>query len=252
MKSSQRPTEFEQNNYDITSIPGHGIKKNNSRGAKHGPPGRQRMYYQTKTDAQKGTTEKARKQPNNNYTMVRERNVQDFVASDRWKEKSIMLYDRIALGNHIYVATRAERIQNSKNRILTPNAERTPQPLNQRPDFAQAKRECGRLHDERLGKDTTRLHTEPSLATNEYEKEKNNNSKTSKNSTTRLTLQHAGKSTKSRVETCQQLRHRRQRRRAIGFLSILQGLTICEKKFSQSSDQFRLPGENFPGNRREG
>ena len=37
MKSSQSPTEFDQNNRDVTSIPGYVIKKNSSRGAKHGP-----------------------------------------------------------------------------------------------------------------------------------------------------------------------------------------------------------------------
>ena len=52
--------------------------------------------------------------------------------------------------NHIYVATRAQRIQNSKHWILTLNEEGHQQPLNQRPDFAQAKRECKRLHDEHL------------------------------------------------------------------------------------------------------
>ena len=60
--------------------------------------------------------------------------------------------------------------------------------------------------------------------------------RTSKNSTTRLTLKQDGGSSKSRGETCRQLRHPRQTgikpigRRAIGILSILQGLTICEKK----------------------
>ena len=43
VKSSQRPTEFNQNNYDVISIPGHVTKKNSSRGAKHGPSERQRM-----------------------------------------------------------------------------------------------------------------------------------------------------------------------------------------------------------------
>ena len=52
--------------------------------------------------------------------------------------------------------------------------------------------------------------TEPSLAVNKYVKEKNNSSKESKNSTTRLTLKQAGGSTKSRGETCRQLRHRHQ------------------------------------------
>ena len=32
MKSSQRPTEFEQNNHDVTSVPGFVSKKNSSRG----------------------------------------------------------------------------------------------------------------------------------------------------------------------------------------------------------------------------
>ena len=43
MKSSQRPTEVEQNNYDVTSIPGYVIKNNSSRGAKHG-----RTFWTTK------------------------------------------------------------------------------------------------------------------------------------------------------------------------------------------------------------
>ena len=61
MKSSQRPTEFEQNNYDVTSIPGYVVKKNSSRGAKHGPSERQKMYYQTKQMLKKGPSEKAAK-----------------------------------------------------------------------------------------------------------------------------------------------------------------------------------------------
>ena len=63
-----------------------------------------------------------------------------------------MLYDRIALEKHIYVATRAERIQNSKHWILTLFSEGPQQPLSQRPDFAEAKRECKRLHDEHLAR----------------------------------------------------------------------------------------------------
>ena len=51
-----------------------------------------------------------------------------------WKEHHIMLYDRIAVEKHIYAATRAERIQNSKHWILTMNADGgTQQSVNQRP-----------------------------------------------------------------------------------------------------------------------
>ena len=44
MKSSQSPTDFEPNNYEVTSIPGCAIKKNGSRGAKHGPSERQKKH----------------------------------------------------------------------------------------------------------------------------------------------------------------------------------------------------------------
>ena len=62
---------------------------------------------------------------------------------------------------HFYVATRAERIQNSKHWILTLNKEGPKQPLNQRPDFAQAKRECERLHDEHLARSQEEYRTIP-------------------------------------------------------------------------------------------
>ena len=45
MKSARSPTEFDKKNRDVTSIPGYMIKKNSSRGAKHGPSERQKMYY---------------------------------------------------------------------------------------------------------------------------------------------------------------------------------------------------------------
>ena len=45
MKSSRSPTEFDQNNRDVTSFSGNVIKKNSSRGAEHGLCERQRMCY---------------------------------------------------------------------------------------------------------------------------------------------------------------------------------------------------------------
>ena len=69
-----------------------------------------------------------------------------------WTEEHIMLHDRIALENHSYVATRDERIHNSKHWILKLDQDGAQPPLNQRPDFAQAKRECKRLYDEDMAK----------------------------------------------------------------------------------------------------
>ena len=43
MKSSRSPTEFGQNNNDVTSIPGYVSEKNSSRGAKHKPSKRHKV-----------------------------------------------------------------------------------------------------------------------------------------------------------------------------------------------------------------
>ena len=61
MKSSRSPTNFQnfqQNNYDVTSIPGYLIKKNVSHGAKHGPSEGQTMYYQAKQMLKKARQKK--------------------------------------------------------------------------------------------------------------------------------------------------------------------------------------------------
>ena len=72
-----------------------------------------------------------------------------------------MLFDRIALENHSYVATKAERIRKSGQWILKLNQDGPQQPLNQRPDFAQAKRECKRLHNEFMARTKQEYRTIP-------------------------------------------------------------------------------------------
>ena len=76
-------------------------------------------------------------------------------------EQDIMLFDRIALENHSYVATQTEKIRNSTHWILTLNKEGAQQILHQGPDFAQAKRECKRLHDEHLARTQQDCRTIP-------------------------------------------------------------------------------------------
>ena len=151
MKSTRSPTEFDQNNRDVTSIPGCVIKKNSSREMKHGPCERQKMYHQARQMLKKARQEKHGSHPTILSRWYAEKDYRNSLSATEWKEHSIMLYDRIAVEKHLYTATRAERIQNSKHWVLTTNADEGPQqPLNQRPDFAQAKRECKRLHDEHL------------------------------------------------------------------------------------------------------
>ena len=153
MKSTRSPTEFDQNNRDVTSITGYVIKKNSSRGAKHGASERQKMYYHAKQMLKKARQGKHGGHPTKLSRWYASESYRKSLSATGWKEHSILLCDRIAMEKHIYIATKAERIQNSKHWILTANAEGgTQQPLNQRPDFAPAKREGKRLHDEHLAR----------------------------------------------------------------------------------------------------
>ena len=122
MKSTRGPTEFDQNNRDVTSIPENVIKKNSSRGVKHGPSERQKDF--TRRDKfLKGPTGKHGRHPTIlSRRYAEEEKYRKSLSAAGWKEHHIMLYDRIAV-EHIYTATRAERIHNSKHWILTINAE---------------------------------------------------------------------------------------------------------------------------------
>ena len=87
------------------------------------------MYFQSEQ-----MLKKARQRMHGSHptilAMARQRNVQNFVVTVRVDRKEVMLYDRIAVEKHLYEATRAERIQESKHWILTLNAEGRQQPLN--------------------------------------------------------------------------------------------------------------------------
>ena len=108
------------------------------------------------------------------------------------KEHHIMLYDRIALEKHVYVATRTERIQNSKHCVLTLNAEAPQQPLNQRPDFALAKKRMQTIAwHEQLAKTQEEYRAMPSQTTN-IRLKKDNIWRTTKNMTSRLVRKQVG------------------------------------------------------------
>ena len=123
MKSTRSPTEFDQNNRDVTSIPGYVIKKNRKRGAKHGASGRQKMYYQAKQMLKQGRQGKHRCHPTILSRRYGDEEYRKSLSATGWKEHLITWYDRIAQEKHIYKSTRAERIQIANNWILTANAE---------------------------------------------------------------------------------------------------------------------------------
>ena len=123
IKSTRSPTEFDQNSRDVTSIPGYVSKKNSSRGVKHGPSERQKMYYQARQMLKKARQEKHGRHPTILSRWFAEEDYRKSLSARGWKEHHMMLYDRIAVEKHIYTATRAERVQNSKHWILSTNAD---------------------------------------------------------------------------------------------------------------------------------
>ena len=126
-------------------------EKNSSGGVKHGPSQRQKMFYQARQMLEKARQGKHGRRPTILSRWCTDEEYRKSLSALRWKEHHTMLYDRIAVEKHMYIAARAERIQNSKHWNLTINAEAgTQQSLNERPHFAHAERECKRLHDEHL------------------------------------------------------------------------------------------------------
>ena len=96
--SSQSPTEFEQHNHDVTSIPGYVIKKNSSRGATHGPSERQRMYYQAKQ-----MLKRARQKKHGRHRTILSRwyaseSYRNSLYAIGWREKHTMFARQIRLG----------------------------------------------------------------------------------------------------------------------------------------------------------
>ena len=119
------------------------------------------MYYKAKEMLTKARQKKHGSYPTILARWYNSEKYRNSLSSIGWTEKDIMLFDRIALENQSYVETKAERIQNSKHWILTLNKEGAEQPLNQRPDFAQVKRECKRLPDEHLARTQQDYRTIP-------------------------------------------------------------------------------------------
>ena len=119
-----------------------------------------------------------------------------------------MLYDQIALENHDYIATKAERIHNSKHWVLSMNAEGPQLPRQERPDHAAAKRECQRLQDEFLA-ETLQFSTNQFIRANKCTKIRISNSKEVMTMITLLIGKQDGNGTKTSRETCRMLRLRR-------------------------------------------
>ena len=139
LKKSRSPTTFQTDNYDFNSIPGYIIKKNSSRGPKHGQSERQIMFFKAKDMLRKAKNKKNGNHLTNLSRWKAQESYQTSLAKQNKGEKN-MLYDQIALEKHDYTATKAERIRNSKHWVLSIIAEGPQLPRLPRPDDCRSKK----------------------------------------------------------------------------------------------------------------
>ena len=159
LRMSRNEKEVDKSNNDVVSIPDYVIKKNYMRGARHGPFEPQRILNKAREMLHKVGQKKHGEQSSIFAKWLSDYRYKDSLTRIGWTEKDIMLFDRLALENHKYVARRAERIRHSEHWSEKWNQDGPQQPLNQRPDFAQAKRECKRLHDKYMARTQQQYRT---------------------------------------------------------------------------------------------
>ena len=123
LKYKRSLTTNQKANNDFTSVPGYNIKKNSSRGPKHGQSERQLMFFKAKDMQRKAKMSKNGSHPTILSRWKAQESYRTSSANHNIGEKEIMLCDQIALENHDYIATKAERIQHSKHWVLSINAD---------------------------------------------------------------------------------------------------------------------------------
>ena len=155
LKSSQRTKEFDKNNHDVSSIPGCVIKKNSSRGAKHG-----------QRDAAKSSSREARKPPIHTCTMWYNDYVYRHSLSQiGWTEQDIMLFDRL-LGESFI--RRDKSWNNSKFDTLDSHTEsrRSPATIASTTWLCSSEKKNAIDCTTSTGKDSIRLQNHSSQSTN--------------------------------------------------------------------------------------
>ena len=145
---TERNRQMNKERFNVLSIPGLVIKKNPSHGARHGPSVRQTMYFKAHDVLRKGSNP-----INDTCKTILERWYKDdkyrkSLSDIGWTEEQIKQYDALASEDHSYVASPEERSHDKKSWKFSLNREGMQGPLNQRPDFFDAKHKCKILYEE--------------------------------------------------------------------------------------------------------
>ena len=109
MQPTEKSRQFNKDRSDTLSISGYVIKKNQSRGPRHGPSMRQTMHHKAR-----GMLRKAKLPKNGSCQTFLERWYRDkkyrkSLSEEGWTEEQIRQYDELALEDHPYEATPGEK-----------------------------------------------------------------------------------------------------------------------------------------------
>ena len=142
--------QYNKDRFDALSILGYVIKKNQSRGPRHGQSMRHIMYHKSRDMLRKAKLPK-----NGSCETILERShtdadFQKSLSDEGWTEKKIEEYDALALEDQSYGATPQERGRWQRNWQIVLNREGVHGPIRHRPDFREAKRAYCRLYKEHV------------------------------------------------------------------------------------------------------
>ena len=131
-------------------------QKDRTHGAIHGTSERQRMHFKAKEMLQKVRQHKHGGSKTILERLHKDDDYRKSLSDIGWTEEQIIQYDEVALEDHSYMAT--PKNSQRENWFLSLNQEGVQGPMNQRPDFVEAKRKYKRLHDEHV-KETSEGNT---------------------------------------------------------------------------------------------
>ena len=126
MQPTEKSRQFNKDRFDILSIPVFVMKKNQSRGPRHGPSLWQTMYHKARD-----LLRKAKNANNGNCLTVLERWYKDAkyranLSEHGWKKEQIRQYDALASEDHSHEATPGARRHCLKKRRKKRSDEATP------------------------------------------------------------------------------------------------------------------------------
>ena len=109
MRPSETNRQLNKDRFELLSIPGNAIKKNQSRGPRHGQSMRQIMYHKARDILRRAKLPK-----NGSYETILERwqtdtDYQKSLSDEGWTEENIRQCGALALEDHSYEAAPAQR-----------------------------------------------------------------------------------------------------------------------------------------------